>query len=131
MVVATFSFCNVANLFMSEAIAVFKALVLAQELRFTHILLKGDSLAIINRLFSAIADMTPIGHIVEETRAMPRVFTKIGILHTGRKRNMATHVVAKFALDQDGDKVWIEEHLSFLDSALQNDYVSQDGCIPI
>ncbi|XVF16687.1 hypothetical protein REPUB_Repub10bG0053700 [Reevesia pubescens] len=100
----------------------------AHDLGFSRILLEGDALTIINRVSSMETDLSPIGHLVEEIKDLRGTFIHAGITHTSRKRNMAAHSMAKYALEISAEEIWIEEHPTCLDNILFSECSQNFDC---
>ena len=78
-----------------EAIAVVKALTLAQDIGLSSLVLKGNSEIVINALKSKALSFASYGHLIKKAKGLAENFSTIHFFHIRRKSNFATHILAK------------------------------------
>lgn len=104
-----------------EALAAFKAVSFALEMGFRSFCLEGDSLGLINALNDASEDLSPIGHIVEATKAMLSSIPNLHVGHVKREGNKAVHGLAVSAHSLENFRVWVEDSPTCISSVIAVD----------
>ncbi|KAB2635223.1 hypothetical protein D8674_025757 [Pyrus ussuriensis x Pyrus communis] len=92
-----------------EALVAREWLQLAKLRGLQNFILKSDSLQITSALNSIFLDMSFIGHIVEDSKAMLTEIIGASIAHAYCQRNEAAHCLARSALSSSCDRAWFEE----------------------
>ncbi|XVF82801.1 hypothetical protein PTKIN_Ptkin16aG0079000 [Pterospermum kingtungense] len=94
---------------LAEAKAATIALNFAKDLGLSNIILEGDASNIITAINSSQLDLSPIGNLIEEVRAICKDFRACQTRHVKREANMAAHTLAKEALIVRTPVFWVEE----------------------
>jgi ribonuclease HI len=98
----------------AEALAAWHAILLAREVGGKRVLLEGDSAEVVYALSGEGPCYRLYGQLIEDTKIYLAYFTSIKVMHVQRNANKATHVLAKCAISQLLDKVWIQECHSYI-----------------
>ncbi|XVF81296.1 hypothetical protein PTKIN_Ptkin15bG0144000 [Pterospermum kingtungense] len=81
------------------------------NLGFTDIILEGDALSIVKGINDVGEDLSPIGVILQEAKQRKTSFRQCQVVHVARYANNVAHMLAKFGLTCDVERIWIEESL--------------------
>ncbi|KAK3028831.1 hypothetical protein RJ639_038658 [Escallonia herrerae] len=81
-----------------RALVALDGLKLAQQLEYERLCMEGDAADIILALKSREANLSKIGHIVDEIKKLAESFQEVQILHVKRTGNIVAHFFAKEAL---------------------------------
>ncbi|XP_042974783.1 uncharacterized protein LOC122306422 [Carya illinoinensis] len=95
--------------FAAEAYALMVAMLFSNEAGILKLMLKGDSLQVVQKLQKLVEDWSIGGLIVEDTRKVLKSFISWSVCHTKRDANMIAHKLAKDALLSDYDLYDLEE----------------------
>ncbi|XXG59535.1 hypothetical protein AAC387_Pa04g1605 [Persea americana] len=82
-----------------EALSAVIVTCFAEELGLQHIILKGDSLRVIQALLMISPDLSPVGHLIEEVKDQLRSFLSAKISHTKREANTVAHLLSTSAAE--------------------------------
>ncbi|XVF85388.1 hypothetical protein PTKIN_Ptkin17bG0113900 [Pterospermum kingtungense] len=105
--------------FVIKAIAAMFALEFAVDLGFTDIILEGDALSIVKGINDVGEDLSPIGVILQEAKQRKTSFRQCQVVHVARSANNVAHMLAKFGLTCDVERIWIEESPECIQSVIQ------------
>ena len=92
-----------------EALGARGTVEFARELGFHEILLEGDSKQVVMAISSKERNWCKHGHIVGDILELLKSFRCWDIGHTKKTANGAAHGLAKAAVRESGEKIWIEE----------------------
>jgi hypothetical protein len=92
---------------VAEAIVARRAVQFGCNMGFESIELEGDAREIILTLGSSAEADSIYGNTVFEARQMLGTFLSWRISHVRREGNMAAHLLAKFAISQQSQRVWL------------------------
>jgi ribonuclease HI len=82
---------------MAEALAVRRAMSLADEEGFRKLLVVSDCLSVIHRINSVMPDRSPVGVVIQDIKALANNFSDISFSHVYRQGNEAAHILARSA----------------------------------
>ncbi|MBA0634424.1 hypothetical protein Godav_029565 [Gossypium davidsonii] len=105
----TYPYSHVVDAFVAEARACERVIWFARELRFQHIQIEGDSLAIIKKLQLDTSDKSVLGSIVVDIKQNMGLFVYVTFHHVSRDENEAAHVLAREGCCSLKEWFWIEE----------------------
>ena len=109
--------CNVPTLVNEvKAMAAVRAVVFAQELRFSSIILEGDSKKIMNIFKNDEPSFVSYGHLIEEAKFLAESFVVFSVSHVKRQSNFVAHNLARYARHINDLSVWIESVSSHLNA---------------
>ncbi|KAK8502459.1 hypothetical protein V6N13_130491 [Hibiscus sabdariffa] len=114
-------FPGIADAFIAEAVACEKAVSFAIELGFHSVLIEVDSLTVIKKLNSTLADKSIISPIICDIRAKCASFEAITFSFVGRRGNEAAHVLARVGLQYSEPRYWIEVASTSVERLAQHD----------
>ena len=80
----------------------------AQQRGFTEIILEGDSKQVVSAISSREQTRCKFGHIVGDILEVLKTFRRWDIRHIKRTANGAAHGLAKDAIKDLGDRMWLE-----------------------
>ncbi|KAK8480350.1 hypothetical protein V6N11_036395 [Hibiscus sabdariffa] len=112
---------SIADPFIAEAKACEMAVSFAIDLGFRQIQVEGDSLSIIKKLNSIIADKSIISPIVNDIISMRDSFELITFAHVGRLGNEAAHELVRYAAQLDLPRFWFGTVPEVVECAVQRD----------
>jgi len=116
--------CNLPTLVDEvEAMAVVRAVVFAQELRFSSNILEGDSKKIMNTFKNDEPAFASYGHLIEEAKFLAESFVVFSVSHVKRQSNSVAHNLARYARHISDLSVWIESVSSHLNAVTLADSV--------
>jgi ribonuclease HI len=92
-----------------EAMGARGAIEFSRELGFSEIVLEGDSKQVIAALLSKERSWCKFGHIIGDTLVVLQSFKRWEAGHARRTVNGAAHGLAKAAIKDPGDRIWIKE----------------------
>jgi hypothetical protein len=79
---------------------------------------EGNSMIVVSALNSEDHCWSAYGQLIEDTKIKLNSFSSKRVIHVPRVANNVAHCLAKFALSQRLDNVWIEECPSFIQGAV-------------
>ncbi|KAL4377888.1 hypothetical protein GQ457_02G017680 [Hibiscus cannabinus] len=100
---------NVADAFVAEAIACKQAVQFAKELRFSNVVIEGDSLTVLKKIISCALDRSILAPIVFDIKELSLDFHSIIFSFVRRDANNAAHVLARECRSIQTPCYWIEE----------------------
>jgi len=112
----------IIDLAAAEAIAAGEAVVLAQDVGGSRILLEGDSLVIVLALGARDSSFRVYGQVLDDIKSLFSYFSLVEVQHIRRNANWVAHVLAKYALSQLLNNTWIAECPSFIQLLVAADY---------
>ncbi|KAL4336242.1 hypothetical protein GQ457_07G016650 [Hibiscus cannabinus] len=112
---------SVADPFVAEAKACEMVVSFAIELGFRQIQVEGDSLSIIKKLNSTIADKSVLSPIVNDIISMRDSFEIITFTHVGRLGNEAAHELARSAAQFVPPHYWFGTVPEVVERVVQRD----------
>ncbi|XP_035551510.1 uncharacterized protein LOC118349853 [Juglans regia] len=101
---------------VAESVALWFAVELCCELGFNRVTFEGDAQAVVKDVNSKEEDLSCRGHIIEDIKTtLSNVYRRDWTVQfIGRKGNEVAHLLAKYALNIDFDKRWIDECPDFI-----------------
>ncbi|KAF5477697.1 hypothetical protein F2P56_004314 [Juglans regia] len=99
---------------VAESVALWFAVELCCELGFNRVTFEGDAQAVVKDVNSMEEDLSCRGHIIEDIKAIMLGRRDWTVQFIGRKGNEVAHLLAKYALNIDFDKRWIDECPDFI-----------------
>ncbi|KAJ8646880.1 hypothetical protein MRB53_008628 [Persea americana] len=97
-----------------EAYALVWALRFALEVSTRTIIVESDSLQVIKVVQSPEEDFSQIGNIIDEAKAISRMFSSCSFTHVLRDGNRVAHSLPKHAKGYVSEHLWLEEVPPFL-----------------
>ena len=91
-----------------EAMAVAIVLVFTSELGVRHVILEGDSLAVIKALKESECPLSPLGLLLEDVRMFLQRFDTMLYSNTKREGNFLAHSLIRYAINILDFLIWIE-----------------------
>lgn len=101
--------CAVQEPVFAEAQGALCAAEFSRDLGLQSIILEGDSIQVVNALQGTGPNWSRYGQMVADARVVLTLVRRWLIRHTKREANSAAHQLAKAAVKQVMDRVWIEE----------------------
>lgn len=92
-----------------EATAAWHAICFGREVGGSRVVLEGDSKVVITALKGRGSSNHTYGNLIEATRSFFSYLTSVEVSHVKREGNKAAHVLARCAISQRLDNVWVEE----------------------
>jgi hypothetical protein len=77
----------------------------------SSVVLEEDSLVLVSTLNKSLPIWSSYGQLIEEIKVKTKCLLQVEIIHVSRVANLATHSLAKFAISQLLDELWMEECL--------------------
>lgn len=93
---------------VAEAMALRAAVVLMEQLGITQAILAGDCLEVVQAVKTEESSLARYGPILEDTKELLKVCNYWDICHVRRTSNEAAHRLAKLAVSQNLNKLWIQ-----------------------
>lgn len=93
----------------AEAIPVREGLALAYSWGFQNIIVESDSLQSVQALCFSSPDLSPVGLIVEDSRAIASAITRVSFTHIRCQANEVAHRLACYSLSFTAPALWFEE----------------------
>ncbi|XP_062155083.1 uncharacterized protein LOC133863104 [Alnus glutinosa] len=93
----------------AETVVVWHAARLVCEMGFQNVLMEGDSLSVIQELQKQGPNGSGCGQLIIDTKSILSSLDSVSFQHVKRDANKVAHCLAKFALSQMLDKVWVED----------------------
>ena len=90
----------------AEALALQRAVQLAQEEGYEKVVFTSDCLSLIQRLKSGVMDSSPAGILVSGIKEMTTSFTSVSFTHVSRFLNVAAHILAKSCISCSSPEVF-------------------------
>jgi hypothetical protein len=90
----------------AEALALRRAVLLAQEEGFDQVIFASDCLSLVQRLNSSRMDRSSAGILVHGIKTMTNSFTSISFIHVKRNLNEAAHILAKSCLSVSSSEIF-------------------------
>ncbi|KAK9008855.1 hypothetical protein V6N11_080332 [Hibiscus sabdariffa] len=109
MAACSVSHRDVADAFITEALACKQVVVFARDMGFSSVIIKGDSLTVMKKLNTSNSDKSIISPIVHDIKVLARDFDSISFRFVRRDANNAAHVLAREFRFQQDPLYWIEE----------------------
>jgi ribonuclease HI len=109
---------------VAEALAAWHAVNMCVAKGFHKIVLEGDSLVVVSALNNSLPTWSSLGQLIEDTKVKAKSLHQVEISHVNRAANLAAHSLAKFAISQLLDELWIEECHSYIQSIVLAEQVS-------
>ncbi|XVE91992.1 hypothetical protein REPUB_Repub01dG0058700 [Reevesia pubescens] len=103
--------------------AALKALEFALELGFMRIILEGDSLTVIKKLQNKSVDLSLIGVLIEDAKALISIFTICLFSHARKYCNTVAHTLAKNGLGIGDEHHWIGETPALVESIVLSETI--------
>ncbi|KAL4310599.1 hypothetical protein GQ457_01G027790 [Hibiscus cannabinus] len=117
----TYPHYGIGDAFIAEAVAYEKAVTFAFELGFRSVQVEGDSLSVIKKLSSAMADKSVISPILVDIKAWSKAFDIITFSFVSHEGNAVAHELARAGLQYSEPRCWIEEASAAVERLAQRD----------
>lgn len=91
----------------AEAVAAWHAVLLGREVGGVRLLLEGDSAEVVSALNGEDPCHRMYGQLIEDIKSYFAHFSSVKVRHVQREANKAAHILAKCAISQLLDKVWV------------------------
>ncbi|XP_042973059.1 uncharacterized protein LOC122304861 [Carya illinoinensis] len=101
---------NVSNPVVAEVHALWRAMKLCEELKFSKVQLEGDAKSVINAVNNAEECWEWHGQLIEDVKSVLKNRKQWSVLHVNRVCNSVAHDLAKSALFVEEERVWMEDH---------------------
>jgi ribonuclease HI len=92
---------------MAEALATIMVVRLCKEMGLQQVHFEGDAKTIVDAMNSRVENRSSLGMVLEDLRQELQTLVSWKISYIKRERNNAAHVLAKFAIKNDLEKVWV------------------------
>ncbi|KAL4385050.1 hypothetical protein GQ457_15G008960 [Hibiscus cannabinus] len=112
---------GISDAFIAEAVACDKVVTFALELGFRSVQIEGDSLSVIKKLCSAMADKSIISPILVDIKDSSKAFDIITFSFVSREGNAVAHELAKAGLQYSEPRYWVEEASVTVERLAQRD----------
>ncbi|KAF5442911.1 hypothetical protein F2P56_035519 [Juglans regia] len=112
---------NVCSPIVAEVHALWRAVELCTELRFTNVVFEGDALTIIDAINRSKESWVWYGQMIEDLKQFFTYTNRWKLQHVYREGNQVAHSLAKNAIDLGEEIVWIENYPDDVFSVLQFD----------
>ncbi|MBA0692896.1 hypothetical protein Goari_010419 [Gossypium aridum] len=106
---SSYPLVDVADAFVAEARACERALHFALDMGFRKVVLEGDSLTVIKKLNSIVADRSVLSPISQHIRVLAGVFEEVTYNFVPREANKAAHELAMVGRNLKLPYFWVEE----------------------
>ena len=94
---------------IGEAMGAIYAAEFGRDIGVQNVTLEGDSLLVVKALKAATENLSSYGHLIDDTRWLLQRFQTVGVKHVKRNANKAAHGLAREAVKNYGDNIWMEE----------------------
>ena len=112
----------------AEAKATEAGILLAWDLGLKNIVVEGDAQLVTQALKGIVAPAIPIQKIVEGSRIFLQRFCSWKVVHTNRRNNLATHLLAREAKHVKECVIWVEDSPPYIKNQIMNDVIALDVC---
>ena len=106
---------------MAEVMTARRAVVFAQELSLSKVVVGDDCLLVVSALNASVCYNTLYGNVVEETRHQACKFLFCRFSHVRQDGNKLAHALARRVVSSTDLDVWVEELPFDLESVFQYD----------
>ena len=93
----------------AEILACRRALEFAIDAGFTDLIVEGDNAAVMSSLSSSGADLSRLGHIIQDIQCLANGIRWVCFSHVKRGANSVAHVLARHAKNVTEEIVWLED----------------------
>jgi ribonuclease HI len=100
----------------AEAMGALSAVELCKEIGIQEIFLEGDSKTVVQAIQGMGSNLCLYGQIVGDIQMVLKQCRKWEVGHVGREGNQAAHILAKAAVQEFRETIWLEE----IPSIIQN-----------
>ena len=94
---------------MAEAMTACRAVVFAQELSLSKVVVEGDCLQVVTTLNASDCCKTMYGNVVEETRRQARRLQQCQFHHVRWEGNKLVHALTRREVSSTNCDIWIEK----------------------
>ena len=94
---------------MAEAMTACRAVVFAQELSLSKVVVEGDCLQVVTTLNASDCCKTMYGNVVEETRRQARRLQQCQFQHVRWEGNKLVHALTRREVSSTNCDIWIEK----------------------
>lgn len=102
-----------------DAMVARKGVALAMERGFHYLIIECDSIKIVKALHDNSPNMSAVGHIVEDSKALLLRITRALVAHTRRQAKGTVHHLARHGIHMDTTSCsWFEEPPDFISNLL-------------
>ncbi|XP_016690590.1 uncharacterized protein [Gossypium hirsutum] len=109
MASCTYSWENISDPVIAEAMACLQAVTMAEEIGFQDICVEGDALTVIRKLNSTKEDRSCISSMIQEINGRTPNFRRMCFRFVPREANKAVHGMAMEGWRYDNPLYWMEE----------------------
>jgi ribonuclease HI len=109
---------------VAEALAAWHAVNLCVAKGFHKIVLEGDSLVVVSAFNKPLPIWSSHGQLIEDIKVKAKCLQQVEITHVNRAANFAAHSLAKFAISQLLDELWMDECPFYIQSIVLAEQVS-------
>lgn len=93
----------------AEAMAAYFGVIVGHEQGVQHLILEGDAKQKTNAIQDECKNHSLIGHLIDDVKTGLNVYSKWKVEHVHREANKVAHNLAKLAIQQATDSVWLDE----------------------
>jgi ribonuclease HI len=93
----------------AEALATYLGVLLGQEMGVQQMILEGDAKQVTEAIRAKEGNDSMIGHLINDVRQCLKNIPRWQVNHVFREANRVAHELAKHALKQANDIVWVDE----------------------
>ena len=108
---------------LAKAMAARRAILFAKELSLFNVVIKGDSLQVMNALSASRRCNTLFGHVIDDCNRLGTSLKACSFIHVRQKGNRLAHVLVRRAVVAADTYVWVESLPSDLNDVFQLDLV--------
>ncbi|XP_059429871.1 uncharacterized protein LOC132163564 isoform X2 [Corylus avellana] len=112
---------------IAEAVGALRAAEFCCDLGLHNVVLEGDSLIVVQDILALASNWCAHGQIVADIRVVLNSRRSWMVMHTKRNVNQAAHGLAKHAVRNQMDRIWIEE----IPSCISNIVVLEHSALSI
>lgn len=79
-----------------------------------NVILDGDAMEIVHALWNNDQSWSRYGNLIDDAKILLHSLQLWHVMHTKWEANMAAHLMAKAALQQSVEEIWMEDYHVFL-----------------
>ncbi len=100
---------NINYMFATISTAAWHAVSLCVDHGFQQVVFEGDSMVVVSALNQTTPSWCSHGQLIENTKEKVPSLHRVKIIYASRVVNLAAHILAKYAISQLLDEVWMNE----------------------
>ncbi|XP_042972840.1 uncharacterized protein LOC122304646 [Carya illinoinensis] len=108
--------------YLAEACATLHAILLGSNIGLRNIILEGDALNVVNAINGVGEHWGQAGIVIADIQEILNCFNAWSVAFSHRSTNQVAHVLARNALNIEGELIELEEIPSCIISVLQNPF---------